>query len=390
MVSWEFPPLVVGGLSAHVHGLSKAMAAAGHEVVVLTRSHPDAPDDSFVEPGLRVLRAHTDLPWLPAENFVAQVASANHQLTKLVAALGDWRPQIVHAHDWLGVWTGDTLQTIWNVPLIATVHATERGRHQGHLPNANSEGINACEWWLTYQSRRVICCSQFMVDQVLTSFQLPVDKVDMVPNGVDASSWKPTPRTAPLPPALDRRDGPVIVSWGRIEYEKGFQTLIDAMPAIAAQIPGAHAVIVGRGSYASELQRQAQSRGLEGLVHFAGFVSDDDLRSLLNRAGCAVLPSLYEPFGIVALEAMAAGAPVVAAASGGLQEVLAGTDAGLLFPPNNPDGLARAAVRMLADPSVAERSRRNAERLLATRYHWSVIAEETLKVYERVLDPAIA
>ena len=83
---------------------------------------------------MRVLRANTDLPWLPDDDLVARMASANHQLTQLAARLGTWKPQVVHAHDWLVAWSADTLKTLWNVPLVATIHATERGRHGGYVP----------------------------------------------------------------------------------------------------------------------------------------------------------------------------------------------------------------------------------------------------------------
>src|SRR4051812_19736427 len=153
MLAWEFPPLVVGGLAAHVDGLSRALARAGHEVVVLTLHHPDVPDDYEVE-GVRVLRAHADLPWLPPEGMLAQMASANHKLVQLTARLGGWRPDLVHAHDWLVAWGGDTLRALWERPLVATIHATEKGRHGGNVPPGEPAGIHAVEWWLTYQASR--------------------------------------------------------------------------------------------------------------------------------------------------------------------------------------------------------------------------------------------
>ena len=185
------PPLVIGGIAAHVDGLSRALARAGHEVVVLTVHHPDAPDDSVVE-GVRVLRAHTDLPWLPDSDFLARVSSANHKLVQLAAALDGWRPDIVHAHDWLAAWAGDDLRALWRVPLIATIHATERGRQGAACRPACRPPINSVEWWLTFQAATVITCSRSMRDEVAGGFQLPPDKVQVVPNGVDAGVWEPT------------------------------------------------------------------------------------------------------------------------------------------------------------------------------------------------------
>jgi glycogen(starch) synthase len=378
MVSWEVPPLVVGGLAAHVHGLSRALAARGHDVTVLTLAHADAPVDSVVD-GVRVVRADTTLPWLPEDDFLLKMASANHQLVQLTTRLGDWRPDVVHAHDWLVAWTGDTLRALWDVPLLATIHATERGRNHGVLPPGQPSGINAVEWWLTYQARHVIACSHYMHDEIVESFELPEDKITVVPNGVDAAEWAP-------PPGVERGSrGPLVVTWGRVQYEKGFQTLLQAMPVLRAKVPGIHAVIAGRGGYLHELQHLAERLGVLDTVTFGGFVPDDELKHLLHLATCAVIPSLYEPFGIVALEALAAGAPLVAAASGGLTEVLTGTDAGLLFTPGDAGDLANAIVRIHAEPGLRRRAQEAGQALVHDVYSWEAVAAATEPVYERVV-----
>jgi glycogen(starch) synthase len=366
-----------------VDGLSRALARVGHEVVVLTLHHPDVPDDSMVD-GVRVLRAHVDLPWIHDGDFIARMSSANHKLVQLAALLPDgWRPDIVHAHDWLAAWAGDTLQTLWRVPFVATVHATERGRHGGSIPPGQPAGINAIEWWLTYQARHVICCSHYMVGEVVSSFAPPPEKVSMVPNGVDPQLWSP-PADRPVRGA----DGPLVVTWGRVQYEKGFQTVIEALPAVRHRVGDVKVVVAGRGSFLSSLQDLAQRTGVADAVHFAGFVPDDDLRAYLHRASCAVIPSLYEPFGIVALEAIAAGAPLVAAAAGGLTEVLAGSDAGLLYEPGNAAALADALVQMLTEPGRAAASQLAGTALLRERYTWDAVAAATVPVYEQVLSAA--
>ena len=374
MLSWEYPPLVVGGIAAHAEGLASAMARAGHDVVVLTLHHPDAPTDSIVD-GVRVLRAQTDLPWIPDDDLVAQMASANHQLVALTAGLGEWRPDVVHAHDWLVAWAGDTLKTLWDVPLIATIHATERGRHGGHLPPGKPAAINAVEWWLTYQASQVICCSAFMRREVIDGFELPAEKVHLVPNGVDPLLWEPGEPS----PVRER----LVVAWGRVQYEKGFQVLTAAIAQLRQRVPGIRCLIAGRGSYLPELQLQIDLEGVGDLVQLAGFVPDDELRRALHRAGCAVIPSLYEPFGIVALEAMAAGAPVVAARTGGLAEIVEGTDAALLFEPGNATELARRIEQVLTAPEAAELMQTTAAELLREHYSWDAIAATTIEVYVR-------
>jgi glycogen(starch) synthase len=377
MITWEYPPLVVGGIAAHADGLARALARAGHEVVVLTLSDHSAPDDHVID-GVRVLRAHADLPWIPDDQLVTRMASANHQVVQLAALLGTWRPDVVHAHDWLVAWAGDTLKAIWDVPLVATIHATERGRHGGHLPPGQPAVINAVEWWLTYQARELICCSEFMQREVIDGFELPHEKVHLVPNGVDLATWEP-----PVP-APDRE--PLVLAWGRVQYEKGFQVLIAAMSAVRQRVPNARCVIAGRGSYLPELQMQVDLEGAGEFVHLAGFVSDDALKEMLHRASCVVIPSLYEPFGIVALEALAAGAPTVVARTGGLAEIIEGTGAGLLVEPGGAREMADTVVRVLSDPSVAKDLQSNATQLLAARYSWDAIAVSTCGVYELATD----
>ena len=378
MLSWEYPPLVVGGIAAHVDGLARAMQRAGHEVVVCSLHHPDQPDDAVVD-GVRVLRADPALPWLPDDDLVARMASANHQLVQLVAKLGPWRPDVVHAHDWLVAWAGDSLKTLLGVPLVATIHATERGRHGGHLPPGLPGTINSVEWWLTYQAREVIACSRFMAREVVHSFELPSSKVHLVPNGIDTHRWQ-LPLGAP-----EARREPLVVAWGRIQYEKGFQVLARAVSELRQRVPGIRCVIAGRGSYLPELQTQIDMEGVSDIVQLAGFVADEQLHEMLQRASCVVIPSLYEPFGIVALEGMAAGAPTIAARTGGLAEIIEGTDAGMLFEPGNHHELAECIADVLADPAAADLMRANAATLLRKTYTWDAVATETVQVYRTAL-----
>ncbi|MET0577534.1 MAG: glycosyltransferase family 4 protein, partial [Ilumatobacteraceae bacterium] len=140
-------------------------------------------------------------------------------------------------------------------------------------------------------------------------------------------------------------------------------------------------IVAGRGSYLPELQSQIDVEGLSDLVHLAGFVPDDELRHTLHRASCSVIPSLYEPFGIVALEALAGGAPLIVARTGGLAELIDGTGAGLLFEPGNAGELATCIERVLTDDALADEMRRRGAALLADRYSWEAISGATSAVY---------
>jgi glycogen(starch) synthase len=246
------------------------------------------------------------------------------------------------------------------------------------VPPGQPAAIHAVEWWLTYQANRVIACSRYMVDEIVAGFDLPTDKIDEVPNGVDPLVWAP-----PSPAPVRGEGGPLVVTWGRLQYEKGFQYLIEAMASLRRRVPGVHLVVAGRGSYLAELEGLAQFLGVADIVEFAGFVPDPELRALLHRASCAVIPSLYEPFGIVALEALAAEAPVVAAAAGGMAEVLEGTGAGLLVPPGDAGSLSFAVERLLTEPVLAASSQAAGSRLVQERYSWDAIASATVETYRR-------
>jgi glycogen synthase len=376
MVSWEYPPIVVNGIATLVEGLAKELARDGHEVVVLSLRHgarSHVPDDVEVD-GVRVLRASADLPWIPQDDTVASVSSANHQLVGLAGALGSWRPDVIHVHDWHAAWAGDALRKLWNAPLVATVHATEFGRHGGHLPPGEPTTISSVEWWLAERSDGVICCSQFMRREVLDGFELSPDHVRLVPNGVTPDDWAPPPDER-----IERE--PLVLAWGRVKYAKGFQALSTAMAVVRQRVPNVRCVIAGRGPYLPELQLQVDVEGVGDVVQLAGHIPDAQLRRLLHRAGCAVIPSLYEPFGVVALEAMAAGAPVIAARTGGLAEIVANSDAGLLFEPGNVEQLAERIIEVLTKPELSTSLQDGAVRLLRDRYSWDAIAQATTAAY---------
>lgn len=387
MLSWEYPPRIVGGISPHVYELSQQLQAQGVEVHVVTKHTPLAPDEEVESSGVHVHRVHLDAE---PNDFIHEIQLLNAATERRVRTLlEDWRPggqpTLFHAHDWLSLDSARELKYEYSLPLVATVHATEEGRNGG-IHNETQRYIHEQEYWLTYEAWRVIVCSQFMQREVGRLFSIPDDKIDVVFNGVDASKfefeWTQAERAAwrakfALP------DERIVMYVGRFVREKGIHVLLNAASAILAEQPDTKFLIVGGGNR-ERFERFVRWYGLKDKVLFTGFMANRSLHQVYRIADVAVFPSLYEPFGIVALEGMAAGAPVVSSDAGGLQEVVLHDETGTLCYANNPESLAWAVLEVLRDPVRAAKLSAAARVRLRTDFDWGLIAEQTKRTYERV------
>jgi len=422
MLSWEYPPHIVGGLGAHVAALAPALARAGVEVHVVTPRWKGGESQETIERKETRGRAsastvyRVDPPVAGLANFFADVQQTNLNLEEQGHALCDRMGgfHLIHAHDWLVAWAAASLKRLHKTPLLATIHATERGRGRGYLGGETSHAINGTEWWLTYEAWRVIATSQFMADEVKSYFNVPPDKIDIVPNGVDAApfdalegvdltafrerwalgSATPSGVSAPaIPrgiadPALPsgtRADERIVFFVGRVVEEKGAHLIVEAAPRVLAQIPHTKFIIAGTGSMSEQIKRRALELGVADRVVAAGFISDAERNRLLKVADAAVFPSLYEPFGIVALEAMAAKCPVIVSDVGGLSEVVRHDVTGVTVYPGNVESLAWGILHTLLDPAAAKARAERAYRMAKEEYSWDRIAERTIKVYERIV-----
>jgi len=381
-VSWEFPPVIYGGLGRHVTALAAQQAALGHEVVVVTQHGDDTADDEVVR-GVRVVRARETHPEPRSlDNLINWVDSMQAAMAPAGSALArDWAPDVVHAHDWVVGEAAAAIADEAGAPLVVTMHATEAGRHQGWIVGALSHDVHGREWLLAHRADALIVCSRAMREEVRAAFGAPTP-VEVVPNGVDLHEW----RTSEGDRRQARREAgavgvPLVVYSGRLVWEKGVQTLIEAVPDIAARHPGLRVLIAGRGPLEAEL-RDLAARTAASAVEFAGFLPEQRLRPLVAAADCAVVPSRYEPFGMVAVEAAALGTPVVASDVGGLREVVDPGRTGLLVPPGDPEALAHAVAQVLSDPVRADAMAAAAHRRAAEVYDWPVIAGRTVGVYE--------
>lgn len=377
MLSWEYPPQQVGGLGTHVQNLAAALAALGVSIHVLTFAQAGKPVVEE-EGGVYLHRLPTYqekeidfLGWV----FQLNLVLADY-LRNLVALAGE-NPYVVHAHDWLTAYAGKELKTHFGFPLVVTIHATEAGRNRG-IWNPLQQCIHNIEGWLAQEANMVICCSHYMKEEVANLFQLPPAKILVIPNGVK--------------PIFSRREPPaengaekIILYVGRLVIEKGVQTLLQAFAQVQTFFPEAKLIIAGAGPYARELEALTQHLGISSKVAFAGFAGENTRNAYLAQARVAVFPSLYEPFGIAALEAMAAGVPVVASATGGLAEIVEPGVTGLSFPPGDEKALTQALLFLLENKKEANALGQRAHQKALEDYRWEVIAQKTLSVYQKVL-----
>lgn len=387
MLSWEYPPRIVGGISPHVKELSQQLQRQGVEIHVITKETPLAPDEEVEEGGVQVHRVHLEEK---PNDFIHEIQLLNKATDLRVRQLlEDWRPggqpTLFHAHDWLSLDCARELKYEYSLPMVATVHATEEGRNNG-IHNDMQRYIHEQEYWLTYEAWRVIVCSNFMRDEVGRQFNCPPDKVDVIYNGVDASKFQfdyPESRKAEVRAELALPNEKIVMYVGRFVREKGIHLLLTAASAILAHEPNVKFVIVG-GGQRDKLERFVNWYGLSEKVHFTGFVSGRALHEVYRCADVAVFPSLYEPFGIVALEAMAADVPVVVSDAGGLKEVVLHDHTGTTSFAGDAGSLAWAILRVLQDPERARTLNQNAKQRLVHDFDWGRIAGQTIDVYNRV------
>ena len=386
ILSWEYPPLIEGGLARHVRKLAEGLVDLDVEVHVLTRGGEESPAEEtsagVVIHRIREPKRPTDLG-----EFVAWVERMNSDMLAAGVELGDSHEfDLVHGHDWLVANAGDHLAKRFGAPLVTTIHATEHGRHQGWVDKHPQSYIHEVERWITNRSERVIACSYYMREQIADIFGVEEQKVEVIPNGIDPEDLLPQDpgELRRLRSEFAAPDEMLVLLIGRLVYEKGFQLALEAMPRVIQEVPGTRFLVAGSGTHEPELRRQAGQLGLMEHGTFLGWIGDDVLHSLYRIADLTVVPSIYEPFGLVALEAMASGCPCIVADTGGLREVVPHEEAGLRFSPRDPRALAEVATRVLADEDLGRRLVAEAHQHVR-RFDWADVAEQTAAVYAELL-----
>ncbi len=385
ILSWEYPPVIEGGLARHVRKLAEELVAQGVAVDVLTRGRDESPAREL-QGGVTVHRVSEPRFPLELDRFLGWVAQMNEDMLAAGGALAEVHTyDLVHGHDWLVANACVALSESLGVPYVTTIHATEHGRHQGWVDKSPQSDIHAIECWMAHRADSVITCSYYMRGHVADIYDLDERRVTVIPNGIDPRDLRPVDDLQSLRLQFAQPEEKLVLLVGRLVYEKGFQLALDALPGVLEKVGGVRFLVAGSGTHEVELKAQAERLGLSEHGVFLGWIGDDALHSLYRIADLCVVPSLYEPFGLVALEAMASGCPCIVADTGGLREVVpAGERVGLRFNGGDPEHLGVMIERLLVDVELRDRLVTEASEHVLS-FDWSDVAQRTRAIYADVL-----
>jgi glycogen synthase len=384
ILSWEYPPLIEGGLARHVRKLAENLVEEGFDVHVIARGREEDPAE---EERRGVLIHRVREPERPRDlgEFVTWIERMNADMLALGVELGDRHEfDVVHGHDWLVAGAGDHLAKRFRAPFVATIHATEFGRHQGWVDKHPQSYIHGVERWMANRADRVITCSAYMREHVADVYGLEESRIAVIPNGIDPSELVPVADLHTLRSRFARPDEKLVLLVGRLVYEKGFQLALEALPGLIQRVGDVRFLVAGSGTAEGELREQATALGLDAHGTFLGWIGDDVLHSLYRIADLTVVPSIYEPFGLVALEAMASGCPCLVADTGGLREVVPNEDVGLRFRSRDPRSLASMAERLLTDEELRDRLVAEASEHVLS-FDWADVARQVGEVYTELV-----
>jgi glycosyltransferase involved in cell wall biosynthesis len=385
MLSWEYPPYKIRGLAEHVYELSKALAWKGADVHVVTLGAVPYEKSK----GVHVHRIAVDAC---RPDFITFMNNEMKRIGASIIESAGAAPTIIHAHDWLVGNAAIALAVRYRTPLISTIHSTEFGRVQG-IKEGYQIFIHEMEEELVRSSAHIIVCSESMKREVQGLFGMP-ENISVFPNGVDVSKFDFCADSAAFKERFcGSKDATMIVYIGRLVRQKGVSVLIGALRMLLNTSPELRErvklVIVGEGPMREHLERDAAYLGVSNHVVFTGYLDDYTVKCLLKAADVVTVPSLYEPFGIVALEAMAAKKPVVVSDVGRLSELICAGE-GIKVPSDNSERLANGILQILSAGADDQRKVALA-RMVEQGFQkvcsltWNTILEATLEAYKKVL-----
>ncbi|MBR2240710.1 MAG: glycosyltransferase family 4 protein [Clostridia bacterium] len=388
MLTWEYPPRIVGGISRVVHDLSHKLVKDGNEVTVVTYKEGDSPEFEN-DKGVKVYRVENYM--IHPNNFTDWIMQLNFNLTSKASQIINEQGKFdcIHAHDWLVAYSAKTLKDAFQIPIVSTIHATESGRNSG-IHDDVQRYINDTEWLLTYESTEVIVNSNYMKCELQRLFGLPFEKINVIPNGINLNNFNGIEKDYDFRRKYAMDNEKIVLYIGRLVYEKGIQHLIAAMPKIINGYNDTKLIIGGRGGMYDELREQAKFLGIENKVYFTGYLSSKEVQKMYKCADIAVFPSTYEPFGIVALEAMLAGVPTVVSDIGGLNEIVDHGVNGMKSYAGNSNSIADSVLSLLYNHQLCDNITKNAKNKVKKEFNWNKIAQDTYFIYEKAICQTVA
>jgi glycosyltransferase involved in cell wall biosynthesis len=360
VVSPEYPPNILGGLGTHVHALTSALARNGINIQLLV------PDNDNYRPRDSRIHIHT-VPVSHAESlddYWLRFASGAAAFARRLSGPID----VVHCHDWSTTLAGLALREALSAPLVLTIH----------LPQNGSPGVQFENLGLL--SADAVIVNSKMVAGEVADRNLYSHPPAVIPNGVDLSIFRP-----PDPAA---RQAHTILFAGRLVEQKGVDVLLQAFRVLLSKIPSARLIIAGDGYQLLYLQRLCRYLGISDEVSFIGWQTGSSLIHLYQVARVVAMPSRYEPFGLVALEALACATPVIACETGGLAEIISDGVQGYLVPVDDHLRLAQRLAILLSDQAHADELGK-AGRDRAAQFSWTRVAVQTQRLYEQTVRSTI-
>ncbi len=393
----EYPPHVYGGAGVHVEYLSRALAKlVPVEVRCFGEQHSAAPELTVRGyPLWEETKRGSDPRFGGAVDAFAR---------SLLMAKDNLDAEIVHCHTWYTDMGGLLAGKLWGVPYVLTIHSLEPLRPWKVEQLGNAYHLSAwMERTAIEQADAVIAVSKETRDDVLRLFKIAPEKVHVIYNGIDLAEYRKTAATDALVKYGIDPERPFVLFVGRITRQKGIIHLVNAIP----QLDPALQVVLCAGApdtpeIGAEMQERVAtvSQGREGVIWVREMLTRPDVIQLYSHAAVFCCPSVYEPFGIINLEAMACETAVVASAVGGIKEVVVPEETGILVPLELKDGgfepvdaarfsadLAAGINRVASDPALAERFGQAGRRRVEEHFSWDAIAQKTLELYKTLIDP---
>ncbi len=352
------------------------MASQGHEPVVITYGEKE---EKEYRDGVEIHRVPANDS---ADNTISWAMSLADRMEKKGIHLAREKNfDLVHGHDWMAVPAATGLKKTLDLPMVFTVHSTQKGRDG--INSDYQQAIHNLEWYGTYEASEVITVGRDFCEEVKHSYNVPDEKINYIPNGVDLEKFDSHSKSLQRDNfALDWEN--IVLFVGRMYPQKGPGHLIEAMPHILDQRPDAKFVMCGSG--ATDHYRGLAKNQVGDKVHFPGYVSDDELVGLMKEAKITVAPSVYEPFGIVPLEAAACETATVGSYTGGMKDTIVHEYTGLHTYPEDSGSITHQVSRALNDPSWSDWLGDNARERVEDNFRWEQITAWTTGVYTEALN----